>query len=211
PGTLTFQATFLSLDHSAGRRLSSLVADPFGPRNCGQSPQVAAAGRDIRRPGTITDRILMIGSLPAEVLGGVVAPWAPAAVRLTRFFSPLSASERGQGGRGLALAAPKTSPPNPPSEAERGNQTFNHLLNRPQRHRILVLDEDPVAGHDRVCVGRLVCDLVARQLLELLVARLVDDELGGRRQGQQDQSGIDDGPEPALPLHRRGPRRLAVL
>jgi hypothetical protein len=42
------------------------VADPFGPRNCGQSPQVPAAGKDIRRPVTITDRILMIGSTPAE-------------------------------------------------------------------------------------------------------------------------------------------------
>src|SRR5262249_41125440 len=45
PGILTFHWTFFSVLHSAGSLVSSLSPEPCGPRNCGQSPAKAKAGK----------------------------------------------------------------------------------------------------------------------------------------------------------------------
>src|SRR5262249_49798659 len=62
---LAFQAMFLSAPHSMGRCFSILVAEPFGPRNWGQSSPRARAGSKARsRPRAGRNLARMLGSFP---------------------------------------------------------------------------------------------------------------------------------------------------
>src|SRR5947209_6514643 len=63
----------------------------------------------------------------------------------------------------------------------RGNQSraaFNespaNSFDGVQRHRIAILDENAIAGHDRIGVSAAISDLVFHNVLELLVAGLED-------------------------------------
>src|SRR5262249_16947324 len=73
-----------------------------------------------------------------------------------------------------------------------------YSFNRPQRQRVLVLDEHPLARHDGVGIG-VLADLVFRNFLVLLVARLERNQLAGRRQGEEDRPGVHDGAVTAAP------------
>src|SRR3954469_23390457 len=70
-------------------------------------------------------------------------------------------------------------------------------LDRVFSHRILVLDEDVVAGEDRVGVRRRTAHLDPGDLGVLLLAGLEDDQLGAGAEGDEDGAGVHDGAEAA--------------
>jgi len=50
PGSFTFQARFLSADHSVGMAAPFVAPDPLGPRNWGQSSAITGVERHRPRP-----------------------------------------------------------------------------------------------------------------------------------------------------------------
>ena len=64
------------------------------------------------------------------------------------------------------------------------------LVNRPEGHGSLILDEDTFAGHHGINVRRRVRNLDPRQFRISLVTGLEGDEFGGGRQRGQNRASV---------------------
>src|SRR5438045_4022859 len=65
----------------------------------------------------------------------------------------------------------------------------------PQCDRILIFDENPVAGDDRIRMGRCLSDLQASQFLVFLFVGLENNQFGLGRQSEQNRASVNYGPE----------------